>query len=289
MLFRSFTLSRNNVNGVSYRLRRGGSGPAIMLLHGRPQTHVMWHKVAPSLTASHTVLCPDLHPDRPIAQQSRDLLMLASQLGHDELIVAGHDYGAFIACQMALDSRERVKGLVLLEALPFMDHQGRDDMAYSLAHYASCWFGQLHPKSEASLFGQPAEWLGPSSRNRDIFSPEAVLDYTTTSLWKGSVAAPEKVSLQPIICPLHILWGKSGRMGGWYDPLNLWRQAVTGSVTGHSINAEHFLPEENPTEAIAAFEDFLATNGQSNRFTVSGKQRSDERCAIRANTKQAQH
>lgn len=260
-----------------------------MLLHGRPQTHVMWHKVAPSLATSQTVLCPDLHPDRPIAQQSRDLLMLASELSHDELIVAGHDYGASVACQMALDSPERLKGLVLLEALPFMDHQGRDDMAYSLAHYASCWFGQLHPKSEAGLFGHPAEWLASSSRGRDIFSPEAIMDYLTTSIWKGAIASPEKISLQPIISPLHILWGKGGRIGGWYDPLNLWRQAVTGSVTGHSINAEHFLPEENPTEVIVAFEEFFATMEQSNGFTLSGKQRGDERRAIRGNSKQTQH
>ncbi|MBO1359579.1 alpha/beta hydrolase [Acetobacter sacchari] len=257
MFFSGFTLTTLMVNSTAWRLRSGGAGPALMLLHGRPETHAAWHAVAPAFTDTYSVICPDLHPELPPQRQAEDLLALATAMGHDRLILAGQDAGAQIACQIAALAPERVAGVIALEALPGMNHIGRDDMAYSLAQYESCWFGQLHPKPEAGAVQTPPEWQGAPGEQVSIFAPEAVADYTHMALWPQSTSSywPQgELSLQ---CPLLVLWGKAGRIGGWYDPPTLWREVAHGPVSGHALDASFFLTEEAPGEVRKAFEEFL--------------------------------
>ncbi|NHN87640.1 alpha/beta fold hydrolase [Acetobacter conturbans] len=260
MLFEDFTLLNETLNGLPYRVREAGNGPALMLLHGRPETHVMWHKIAPRLARNFSVICPDLHPERPVAQQALDLLELAARWGHESLVIAGHDYGAYIACQMAKEAPHRVRGLALLEALPFLDHSGRDDMAHSLAQYKTCWFGQLHHKPEANLFPVPTDISTvDTARNDSIFAPEAIDDYLASCIWHGEIANPQPSAHTGITCPIMVLWGAKGRLGGWYEPPSLWSTVSTAPVTGKAIDAEHFLPEEAPDEVETALEEFLAS------------------------------
>ncbi|MCH4090337.1 alpha/beta fold hydrolase [Acetobacter sp.] len=259
MLFDGFALTSMTVNGVSYRFCLGGSGSLLVLLHGRPETHAMWHKVAPALASHHTVLCPDLHPERSLSQQAEDLLALADSLGHDSLILAGQDYGARVACEVAELEPSRVKALILLEALPGPDHTGRDDMAFSLAQYESCWFGQLHPKPEANAVQIPAEWLDTAPVGDSFFSPEAVKDYLSAPIWRSRTPFSWPVCRPDLHCPVLVLWGAKGRIGGWYNPVLPWEAVSTSMVKGHALPGEHFLPEEAPEETLSAIQDFLTT------------------------------
>lgn len=259
MLFDGFALTTRTVNGVSYRCCLGGSGTLLVLLHGRPETHAMWHKIAPALAAHYTVLCPDLHPERTLAQQADDLLGLADNLGHESLILAGQDYGARVACEVAGLEPPRVKALILLEALPGPDHIGRDDMAFSLTQYESCWFGQLHPKPEANAVQVPAEWLDDPIAEDSFFSPEAVKDYLSAPVWRSSTPFSWPASHPDLHCPVLVLWGEKGRIGGWYNPVVPWQKVSTGKVTGKALSGEHFLPEEAPQETLTAVQDFLAS------------------------------
>lgn len=258
MFFPAFMLTTVNVADVSFRLRAGGNGPALLFLHGRSETHAMWHAVAPALASDYKIVCPDLHPAHRMEKQVEDLLALMTNLGVQEFAVAGQDYGAHLACQIVLRAPQRVKALMLLEALPGPDHTGRDDMAFSLAQYESCWFGQLHPKPESRAIAAPPEWRTQEDMARSVFAPEAVADYLASPIWKHPLPTSWPASHVPITCPILTLWGKSGRIGGWYDPLDMWKKATSSHVEGQAIDATHFLPEEAPVEVIVAFRRFLS-------------------------------
>lgn len=258
MLFDGFSRTTRIVNDIPYHFCLGGSGPLLMLLHGRPETHAMWHKIAPALSAQHTVICPDLHPERSLSEQAADLLSLADSLGHHSLVLAGQDYGARVACEVAGQQPSRVKALILLEALPGPDHTGRDDMAFSLTQYESCWFGQLHPKPEANSVQIPAEWLSDPIPEDSYFSPEAVKDYLSAQVWRSNTPFSWPTSRPELQCPVLVLWGEKGRIGGWYNPVALWQAVSVSTVTGQALPGEHFLPEEVPEETISAMQNFLA-------------------------------
>jgi haloacetate dehalogenase len=269
MFFDGFTLE--TIGGT--RLRTGGHGPPLLLLHGQPQTHAMWNAVAPRLADRFTVICPDLprrHTETDIASH---MLALMQRLGHARFAVAGHDLGGHVACRMALDARARVTRLAALEIVPVPEHMDRADMAYSLAGYASCWFGQLHPKPEALATRAPSEWFATdaSGGHVDFFHHEAVEDYVAADAGlageaPGIPADIVPVSPQPpeaghrlrLTCPVLVIWGSKGRIGGWYDPLQLWRECVDNAVSGGPIAAGHFLAEERPDAVAAALRAFFA-------------------------------
>jgi haloacetate dehalogenase len=147
-------------------------------------------------------------------------------------------------------------------------------MAYSLSGYPSCWFGQLHPKPEALVTHAPAEWFRADTpaENADFFHPEAIADYVRAQAGlnhrreNGVPDDSRAVSPQPVesssrlrlTCPVLVIWGSRGRIGGWYDPLQLWRECVDNVVSGGPVPAAHFLAEETPDTVAAAFRDFFA-------------------------------
>ncbi len=258
MFFEGFTLTTREINGVIYRFRLGGAGKqTVMLLHGRPETHAAWHHVGPFLAADYCVICPDLHPERTPAEQASDLLELATVTGHDRLVIAGQDYGAHLACQIAAAAPERVQAVIVMEALPAPDHTGRDDMAFSLSQYDCCWFGQLHPKPESQTIPVPSEWLENPLPSESIFAPEAVADYLSASIWQYAVPVIWPVPRARLTCPLMALWANSGRIGGWYNPLTLWRETTTGEISGHPISGRHFLAEETPVDVGNSIRTFM--------------------------------
>ena len=191
MFFPGFNESRIDLPGGAIRLRQGGRGVPVLLLHGNPQTHAMWHKIAPRLAEGFSVVCPDqpghggsYHPDpvadpascsrRAIASTMADLM---SALGHERFAVVGHDRGGLIGARLALDFPERVTRLALLDVVPDLDHFERNDMSHALAFNYFTWFAQPHPKPEALVSKAPDSWFGGDDANPDIFSPEAVADY----------------------------------------------------------------------------------------------------------------
>ncbi|MBS4073756.1 alpha/beta fold hydrolase [Ameyamaea chiangmaiensis] len=233
-----------------------------MLLHGQPQTHATWHRVAPALAARHSVICPDLQPDLGPTGLAQALLELASALGHEQFSLVGQDVGGLIAARMALVAPSRVKRLALLECVPPPEHGGRRDLAFELSTYESCWFGQLHPKREARALTVPAEWH--ASDHSGVFAPQAVADYTAHRLWTdasgGALSfAPlrDAGDTQQVMCPVLMLWGRQGRNGGWYDPSSLWQPFCARPVQALELNGGTFLAEEASTETASALADFL--------------------------------
>ena len=173
MLFPGFTLEEVTVKEGRIRLRHGGSGPPLLLLHGNPQTHLMWHAVAPELAKRFTVICPDLRgyggslkppatPDHaPYAKtaMARDMVEVMEHFGHTRFLVGGHDRGARVAHRLALDFPERVEKLAVLDIVPTIEHFERTDMAFALGYYHWFWFAQPHPFPEVLINAAPEVWF----------------------------------------------------------------------------------------------------------------------------------
>lgn len=276
MFFNGFTLEQEG----PLRLRVGGTGPAVLLLHGQRQTHAMWHAVAERLARHFTLVCPDLPPELGEAALAQRLLALMRERGSERFSIAGHDRGGHVACRMALASPSRIERLAVLEIVPVPEHMNRADMAYSLAGYPGCWFAQLHPKPEALVTHSPAEWFQPDlqSSEASFFHPEAVADYLSAEQRHATAAErvdtdsraltagnDEPPARRLLGCPLLVLWGAHGRIGGWYDPVQLWRTCSDGEVSGSAVEAGRFLAEEAP-DVVAArlggfFGDASGTSG----------------------------
>ena len=165
MFFPGFTLDEVTVKDGAIRLRRGGSGPPLLLLHGNPQTHAMWNAVAPELAKRFTVICPDLRgyggslkppatPDHaPYAKRTmaRDMVELMEALGHTRFLIGSHDRGARVAHRLALDSPDRVEKLAVLDIVPTIEHFERTDMDFALGYYHWFWLAQQHPYPEVLI------------------------------------------------------------------------------------------------------------------------------------------
>ena len=163
--FEGFSLDTVTVAGGDLRLRHGGSGPPLLLLHGNPQTHVMWHAMSSALAERFTVICPDLRgygksfkPDATVdhtpyakREMAKDMIQLMDHLGHDQFFVGSHDRGARLAHRMALDSPDRVRKLAVLDIVPTIEHFERTDMNFAMGYYHWFWFAQRHPFPESVI------------------------------------------------------------------------------------------------------------------------------------------
>jgi len=290
--FESFTLETVAVAGGDIRLRHDGDGPPLLLLHGNPQTHAMWHAVAPALAERFTVICPDLRgygesfkPDAtndhaPYAKTEmvRDMVQLMEHFGHGEFFVGSHDRGARVAHRLALDFPDRVRKLAVLDIIPTIEHFERTDMAFAMGYYHWFWFAQRHPLPESIINAAPRAWFHAHT-NREpkgdgFFHPDALADYLKAvqnpEMIRGmcedyraaatidldhdreSRAAGEKIR-----CPLLALWGAKGKIGEWYEPLDVWRRYCGAEVSGGPVNSGHYLAEEAPGEVLERFFAFF--------------------------------
>ena len=291
-LFPGFDLRTIDVPDGPMRVRVGGSGPPLLLLHGNPQTHVMWHKVTPRLAERFTVICPDLRgyggshkppatPDHaPYAKtaMARDMAELMSALGHERFRVGSHDRGARVAHRLALDNPDRVEKLAVLDIVPTLEHFERTDMSFALGYYHWFWFAQPHPFPETLIDAAPETWwLAHTSREPKppgFFAPEALEDYLAAARDPAAIRGmcedyraaatidlehdrASRAAASKVRCPLLVLWGAKGKIGAWYEPLELWRRYCSGAVTGGSVQSGHYLPEEAPDEVFAAFDAFF--------------------------------
>lgn len=278
------------VTGGALRLRRAGTGPALLLLHGHPQTHAMWHAVAPALAARFTVICPDLPGyGGSLASLAADaeagtaramgarLLEGMAALGIGRFGVAGHDRGGRVAHRMALEAPDLVSRLAVLDIVPVPAQVERADMAFALATYRMFWFAQTHPKPEALFQSVPGHWFEgalPGDERATVFHPQAVEDYVAGVADTASMAALDaayrraveldaiqdrldRSAERRIACPTLVLWGAAGTIGGWYDPVTLWADHATGPVSGRAVAAGHFLAEEQPAQVAALLGAFF--------------------------------
>lgn len=292
MFFDGFTLETRDVAGQTLRLRRGGEGPPLLLLHGNPQTHAMWHRVAPVLARRFTVIAPDLrgygfsgkpgvsadHAAHSKRAMAADMAALMEQLGHDRFQVVAHDRGARVAHRLALDHAARVERMCLMDIVPTLHHFEHADMAFAMGYYHWFWLAQPHPQPERLIEQDVELWFDVHTnrepKDRGFFHPDARADYlaalrlpgTVTSICEDYRAAAtldlvhdreSRAAGQRITCPLLALWGAKGKIGQWYDALAVWRDYASGPVSGHAVNSGHYLAEEAPEEVLAALEPFL--------------------------------
>jgi haloacetate dehalogenase len=280
---------RVSVGEVSYHLVLGGSGPPVLLLHGFPQTHYCWRKVAPQLAGTHTVVAPDLRgygdtaapPGGPRGEgyskreMAGELVTLMTILGFDRFAVVGHDRGARVAYRMALDHPARVERLVVLNVLPTVEQFERMPAGTALDYYPWFFLAQpaplperlIAPNAEFFLRHTLDSWcgtpgaIGPEAVAAYLraFSPAmiaaACADYRAAFHLDRPLDAQDRSAGRRITCPVLVLWGD--QEGALADgPLTIWRRWAN-DVRGHALACGHFLPEEAPDALAASLMDFL--------------------------------
>ncbi len=293
-MFEGFGQHKIKANGVTIHCRVGGKGRPILLLHGYPQTHVMWHKIAPALAEKYTVVASDLrgygdsakppgdaeHKSYSKRVMAADQVALMQALGHETFAVIGHDRGARVAHRMALDHQARIEKMAVLDIVPTLDAFGAMDQERSTAY--AHWFFLIQPDGlpERLIGNDPAFWLkwclkrwgGPES-GLSYFGEAAIADYVRCFSDPAAIHAScedyragasidmvyDRGDLgRQVTCPSLALWGGRGRVAKWWDVKACW-QARCATLSGKSLDAGHFLVEERPEETTAELLRFLAT------------------------------
>jgi haloacetate dehalogenase len=292
-MFDGFTIAVIDTGETTIRLRHGGSGPPLLLLHGIPETHLMWHKVAPRLAADFTVVATDLRgygdsgkpptsPDHgPYAMRAlaRDQVAVMAQLGFDSFFLAGHDRGARCAYRLALDHPARVTKLAVLDIVPTGDVFRRADMAFALEYWIWSFLAAPYDLPERLIAADPdrlvdymlESWSGlphtfpdevRAEYKRAFRNPEtihAICEEYRAAATLDYQHDEEDRGQRRIACPLLVLWGKQGLVDEWYDPLAIWREWAD-DVQGRSLDSGHFLPEEAPEETSMELHAFLSAH-----------------------------
>jgi len=287
-MFAKFQEKRIKTSDTEIFLRVGGAGPPLLLLHGYPQTHVIWHKIAPDLAKHFTVILPDLrgygdsgNPESdanhaPYAKRAmaKDMVEVMAALGFDRFKLVGHDRGARVAHRLARDHAARVEKLAVLDIAPTLHMYESTDMRFASAYYH--WFFLIQPRGfpEKLIGDDPAFYLrtklGAWGRTGDAITPEAQAEYlrcfekpeaihATCEDYRASAGIDlvhDRANTEKLAMPLLALWGAAGFVGSAYDVLATWRE-VAQDVRGHAVPGGHFLPEEAPKETLAALLEFL--------------------------------
>jgi haloacetate dehalogenase len=292
--FDGFETADEDVGETTIHVRRAGSGPPLLLLHGFPETHRMWRRVAPALAERHTVVCADLRgygasgipaaaPDHaPYAKRAmaRDVAALMARLGFERFAVAGHDRGARVAYRLAHDHLDRVQRLAVLDVVPTLDALDRADARLALAFWPWSLLSQPEPLPERLLLGAPdaviddacARWgtdaASFSAEDRAAYA--AVLrdparvhaiceEYRAAATLDYAYDEADR-GHRKIACPVLALWGGRGGLTSFFDVLAIWR-AWAPRVTGCAIDGGHFFPESAAEKTAATLGAFLASGG----------------------------
>lgn len=286
-------------NGTRIFVCCAGSGPPVLLLHGFPETLLMWRHVAPRLARSFTVVCADLrgygrsgcppsdsdHASYSKRVMARDMVEVMHGLGFGQFAVVGHDRGGRVAYRLALDHQDRVRHVAVLDVLPNETVWERADEKFALAFWPWTLLAQPAPFPERVLmstadsivdhaleaWGSPAAVFPADVRAayaaplRDPEHARAVCEeYRAAATIDREHDRADLAARRRITSPLLVLWNARGPLGSWYEseggPVGLWQQWST-QVSGRSLAAGHFFPEEVPDETATALEHFLGARG----------------------------
>lgn len=296
--FEDFETRHFEVNGarIFARVSRGvqGARPALLLLHGFPQSHVMWHRVARRLQQDFYLVLPDLrgygdsskapglpdHSNYSKRSLAQDMVAVMDMLGVARFFVCGHDRGGRVAHRLALDHPARVQKLCVIDIAPTLDMYAATDFEFAKAYYH--WFHLIQPAPlpETMIGGQPLAYLhaklgGWGSASLDYLEPAALAEYercfiqpetihTMCEDYRASAGTDldhdraSRAQHQKIACDTLVLWGARGVVQRLFDPLALWQAQCAGQVTGQVMAAGHFIPEELPQETAAQLRQFFS-------------------------------
>ncbi len=286
-MFEGFEERRIATADAEIYLKMAGSGPPLLLLHGYPQTHVMWHEIAPALAEDYTVVCPDLrgygassnppdgenHAGYSKRAMAADQVAVMSALGFERFQVVGHDRGGRVTHRLSLDHPERVVKACVIDICPTLSMYEATDKAFATAYYH--WFMLIQPADlpERMIAGAFDSYMERTfaSWGTSTFAPEAVAAYKEAHRDPANLhsscedyRAAATIDLEHdradsaarIQAPLLVLWGGRSIVGKLFKPLESWGEKAL-DVTGQAIDGGHYLPEERPQEVLQALKEFL--------------------------------
>ncbi len=272
---------------------RGGEGPPLLLLHGHPQTHAMWHRVAPALAKRFTVVLMDLrgygdsvrvagdagHEAYSKRQMALDALAVMKQHGFERFQVLAHDRGARVVHRLAADHARAVERLMLLDIAPTLAMYEGTGEAFASAYWHWFFLIQPPPLPEALIESDPVRYLhsvmGKRHAGMAAFAPQALAEYERCAAIAGTARAicedyrasasidlvhdrEDIAAGNRLLQPLHVLWGEHGAVGKCFDVLALWRERAA-TVTGRSLPCGHYIAEEKPDLLLENIFDFFRT------------------------------
>lgn len=290
-MLNNFTHAQMQVNGVTLNLHHGGNGPPLLLLHGYPQTHVIWHRVADELAKHYTLVMPDLrgygdsskpaglpdHGNYSKRVMAQDMVELMQALGFDSFYLCGHDRGGRVAHRLALDHPAAVRKLMVIDIVPTRTMYEATDMTFASYYYHWFFLIQPAPMPEKLIGSNAAYYLqytlsGWGSSGTGFFDPEAMAEYQRAYCMPESIhAACEDYraaatidlehdrdhDVKKVACPIHVLWGEHGIIGRMFHPLQDWQVKCDAAVTGKTVTAGHFIPEQAPEVLLAEIREFF--------------------------------
>lgn len=286
-LFPGFRVVDVDTPGTRIRVRVGGSGPPLLLLHGYPQTHVMWHRVAARLRDRFTLVCADLrgygdsgkppsaddHAPYSKRAMAGDMAALMTEFGHERFLLAGHDRGGRVSHRLALDRSERVIKLAVLDIGPTREMYRGTTEAFARAYWHWFFLIQPPPLPERMIGADPdAYWLDRRKADLPHFAPEAFAEYLRCFRNPAAIhascedyRAAATIDLshdgedggRKVACPLLALWGEHGAVHRCFDVLALWRERAE-DVRGRALPGGHYLAEQLPDEVAEELAGFFA-------------------------------
>jgi haloacetate dehalogenase len=284
-LFPGFKARNVRTSGATIHLVGKGDGPPLLLLHGYPQTHAMWHRIAPALAREYTVVCPDLrgygasskpkglpdHSNYSKRAMAQDMVEVMEKLGHRAFHLAGHDRGARVAHRLARDHGARVRSLTVLDIAPTLKMYASTSQAFATAYYHWFFLIQKPPLPEQLLAGHAPGYVldrlgkgAPFARaarreyERAFRDPRCI--HATCEDYRAAATIDlvhDRRDLRKKLgMPVLVLWGKRGVIERFFDPLRDWRE-VARDVRGKALDCGHFLPEEKPREVLREIRRFV--------------------------------
>jgi haloacetate dehalogenase len=283
--------------GTTIFLRKLGTGPGLLLLHGFPETHLMWRAIALLLADRFTVICPDLrgygrsgcpssdeaHMPYSKRAMAEDMVSIMDQLGFPHFCVAGHDRGGRVAYRLALDHSERIDRLAVLDIVPVAEAWDRADKRLAMNFWPWALLSQPSPLPERLIAGAPdaviedafAQW-GSDSSVFPSFVREAYVEALRDPVHVHAICEEFRAAAtvdyehdladrragRRINCPVLVMWSAGSALDTWYTeaggPLGVWR-IWANDVQGQSMQGGHFFPEELPKDTADRFADFFVT------------------------------
>lgn len=275
-------------------LRQGGTGAPVLLLHGFPQSNVVWHRMAPKLAEQYTLIIPDLpgygwsaapeagadHAPYSKRAMGAAMVEVMERLGFAHFAVMGHDRGARVAYRMGLDNPGRLDRLVVLDIVPTYVMWHRMDRARALQVYHWSLLAQPKPLPEKLIGSRPAWFLDWTMASWTAAKDLSAFDTRALTHYRAAISSPDRLTAmcedyragatidlahdeadiaagRTLSCPVFVAWGSSGIPARGASPLEAWK-ALAPDVTGTGVECGHFLAEEAPERTLAAVLPFLS-------------------------------